>query len=175
MDRIEKAIFSFLNKESEVFYTEFDAYMLKRFKTLSQKELDNRMRLLEAEGKVGWFNGHWHSNYPQDFYENSIKNINSFHKGFNPNAKIIKCVRCGEYVETNGSHTYVDMGNFHGNVCKPCCQIINRMEAMRSRKYYWKRMRNMGLDKLTDLEKPMKTLVSLTDIQEKILSISGGF
>jgi len=53
MDRVERAIFSYLNRNREVYYEEFDAYMLKRFKTLLQEELHDRLRLLEIECKVG--------------------------------------------------------------------------------------------------------------------------
>jgi len=37
------------------------------------------------------------------------------------------------------------------------------MEALRSRKRYWQRMRSMGLDKLVDLEKPDKIVITLTE------------
>jgi len=161
MDKIEKAIFSYLNRKGEVFYSEFEAYMLRRFKKLTEKELYDRMRLLEAERKVGYFNGYWHSNFPQNYYDKIFQKVNSLDEGFNPNAKIIKCVRCKKYVETNGHHTYIDLGSFHGDVCPKCYSIIKRMEALRSRKLYWKRMRSMGLDRLDDLEKPEKIVKPL--------------
>ena len=140
MDRVERAIFSYLNRKREVYFEEFDAYMLKRFKALSQEGLHGRLRLLEIEGKVGWFNGHWHSNWPQDYRDRTTREANSF-----------KCVRCGEYVETNGFHT-VYVGNFHGTVCESCCHVIMHMRDLRIRKDHWRRMRSMGLDRLDDLE-----------------------
>lgn len=56
MDRVERAIFSYLNRKREVYYEEFNAYMLRRFKTLTQDELHDRLRFLETKGKVGWSN-----------------------------------------------------------------------------------------------------------------------
>lgn len=165
MDIVEKAIFSFLNKRGEVFYDEFEECILKRFKKLSKKELAERMRLLEVQGKVGCSNGFWHSNFPQNYYERTMKSI---HQDFNPNAKLIKCVRCKQYVETNGHHTFIDSGNFHGNVCPKCYRIIERMEALRSRKLYWRLMRSMGLDKLDDLEKSERVVQPLS---EQILAV----
>jgi hypothetical protein len=87
VDRVERAIFSILNRKYEVYYEEFDAWMLKRFKTLSQKELHERMIVLETEGKVGWFNGHWHSNWPQNYLDRLTKQVNSFDQGFNQTLK----------------------------------------------------------------------------------------
>jgi len=170
-DKIDIAIFTFLNRNGEVFEDELEVQMLKRFKSLTKEELWKRIDYLERAGKLGWFNGYLHSNYPKDYHESLKDNVDKFHNEFNPSARIIKCERCHQYVETNGTHCYLDSGNFHGNVCQPCLRIIEFMEALRSRKRYWQRMRSIGLDKLVDLEKPDKIVVTLT---ERVVARAGG-
>jgi len=160
MDKLEKAIFSTLNKGREIFADEFEIMMLKRFRKLNAKEFWTKIEFLQRQGKIGYFNGYLHSNYPMDYHEKIHKEFESDFASFRALLSgkptpitPIKCSRCGKYLFERLDYCEC-IDSTHGKriFCDDCMKVINRMEFVRAAKHKWKRLRSLGLANLLDLE-----------------------